>query len=71
MTLNHHAERVTGQRYVDARGIQQRGETGIVDGQAGDLLAALLHLLERFGCFQENPIGAGLHALVGAIDRLR
>jgi hypothetical protein len=59
VTLNHHAQCVTHQHHVDTRGIQPRGEGGVVGRQAGDLLATLFHLSE---CVERDrrPLGVAL-----------
>ena len=47
MSLDDHAEGVADQRDVDPGLIQPHRKAGVINGQAGDLLAALLHLSER------------------------
>jgi hypothetical protein len=59
MALDHHAERVADQHHIHAGGIQQRGEGGVIGGQAGDLLAALFHLRERIERHR-RPLGVTL-----------
>jgi hypothetical protein len=46
VSLDHHAERVSNQHHIDAAGVEQCREAGIIRGQAGNLLTALLHLIE-------------------------
>ena len=46
VTLHDHAERVADQQHVDAGFVEQPRERGVVRGEHGDLLAALLHLPE-------------------------
>ena len=42
VTQDRHAERVADQEHVDARAVQQTRHGGVIDGEHGDLFAALL-----------------------------
>ena len=44
LALQHHAERVTHQQRLDAGLFQHRGESGVIAGQHGDLVAAGMHV---------------------------
>ncbi len=47
VSLYHHAQRIAHQDHVRTGGLAETGETGIVGGDDGDLLALLLHAPER------------------------
>ena len=44
MALQDHAERVADEQDVDALGVAQGGEAGVITGEHGDLVAGGAHL---------------------------
>ena len=44
--LHHHPEGITHQEYFHTGRLDQAGETGVITGQAADLPAGALHLLQ-------------------------
>ncbi|MCY1554235.1 hypothetical protein D9M68_907950 [compost metagenome] len=68
MPLQHHAEGIADQQHVDAGLAGGLGESGVIAGQHGDLLAALLEALQggQGNVRHENRPHSGVQQAAGA-----